>query len=289
MISANTKVYGIVGNPISHSLSPLLQNALAKEMNIDMRYVAFHVNENIKEAIKGAFFLGIQGFNVTIPFKKDMLEIVSEIDDRAKNIGAINTLIRVANGYKGYNTDILGLGMSLENNRLNIKDKNIILLGAGGAAKAALYLAIEKSAKSITIINRNKKKADELRAEVDFSNISTISLEELKADINLLEYDNYFVFQTTNVGMHPNIEDCIIDNENFYKKCEAGIDLIYTPFETEFIKNMKKNNKDCINGLDMLILQGVASFEIWNGVKVDKDIIDKVKLLLVEELRERMQ
>ena len=114
-------------------------------------------------------------------------------------------------------------------------------------------------------------------------------MEELKADINLLEYDNYFVFQTTNVGMHPNIEDCIIDNENFYKKCEAGIDLIYTPFETEFIKNMKKNNKDCINGLDMLILQGVASFEIWNGVKVDKDIIDKVKLLLVEELRERMQ
>ena len=88
MISANTKVYGIVGNPISHSLSPLLQNALAEEMNIDMKYVAFPVTANIKDAINGAFFLGIQGFNVTIPFKKDMLEIVSEIDERAKNIGA---------------------------------------------------------------------------------------------------------------------------------------------------------------------------------------------------------
>lgn len=289
MISANTKVYGIVGNPISHSLSPLLQNALAEEMNIDMKYVAFPVTANIKDAINGAFFLGIQGFNVTIPFKKDMLEIVSEIDERAKNIGAINTLIRVEDGYKGYNTDILGLKMSLENSGLNIKNKNIILLGAGGAAKSALYLAVEEEAKSITIINRNKKKAEELKKEIGFRNISTFSLDDLKSDINLLKYNDYFVFQTTNVGMHPNIDDCIIEDEDFYKKCDAGIDLIYTPFETTFIKKMKESGNSCINGLNMLILQGVASFEIWNGVKVDKDIIDKVKLLLVEELRERMQ
>ena len=289
MISANTKVYGIVGNPISHSLSPLLQNALAKEMNIDMKYVAFHVNENIKEAIKGAFFLGIQGFNVTIPFKKDMLDIVIDIDDRAQNIGAINTLIRVEDGYKGYNTDILGLKMSLKNSGLNIKNKNIILLGAGGAAKAALYLAVEEEAKSITIINRNKAKAEELKKEIGFRNISTFSLDDLKSDINLLKYNDYFVFQTTNVGMHPNIDDCIIEDEDFYKKCDAGIDLIYTPFETTFIKKMKESGNSCINGLDMLILQGVASFEIWNNVKVDKDVIDKVKLLLIEELRERMQ
>lgn len=289
MISANTKVYGIVGNPIAHSLSPLLQNALAKEMDIDMKYVAFHVTENVRDAINGAFFLGIQGFNVTIPFKKDMLDIVSDIDDRAKNIGAINTLIRVEDGYKGYNTDILGLKMSLKNSGLNIKNKNIILLGAGGAAKSALYLAIEEEAKSVIIINRNKEKAEELKKEIGFRNISTLSLDELKSDINLLEYNDYFVFQTTIVGMHPNIDDCIIENERFYKKCHAGIDLIYTPFETSFIKKMKKNGNSCINGLDMLILQGVASFEIWNNVKVNKDVIDKVKLLLIEELRERMQ
>lgn len=289
MISANTKVYGIVGNPISHSLSPLLQNALAEEMNIDMKYVAFPVTANIKDAINGAFFLGIQGFNVTIPFKKDMLDIVIDIDDRAQNIGAINTLIRVEDGYKGYNTDILGLGMSLKNSGLNIKNKNIILLGAGGAAKAALYLAVEEEAKSITIINRNKAKAEELKKEIGFRNISTFSLDDLKSDINLLKYNDYFVFQTTNVGMHPNIDDCIIEDEDFYKKCDAGIDLIYTPFETTFIKKMKESGNSCINGLDMLILQGVASFEIWNNVKVDKDVIDKVKLLLIEELRERMQ
>lgn len=289
MISANTKVYGIVGNPISHSLSPLLQNALAEEMNIDMKYVAFPVTANIKDAINGAFFLGIQGFNVTIPFKKDMLEIVSEIDERAKNIGAINTLIRVEDGYKGYNTDILGLKMSLENSGLNIKNKNIILLGAGGAAKSALYLAVEEKAKSITIINRNKKKAEELKKEIGFRNISTFSLDDLKSDINLLKYNDYFVFQTTNVGMHPNIDDCIIEDEDFYKKCDVGIDLIYTPFETTFIKKMKESGNSCINGLNMLILQGVASFEIWNNVKVDMEVIDKVKQLLVEKLRERMQ
>ena len=289
MISADTKVYGIIGDPVSHSLSPVLQNTLAKEMNIDMSYLAFHVTENIKDAIKGAFALNIKGFNVTIPYKKDMLDIVTEIDDRARKIGAINTLTKSEKGYKGYNTDIIGLGMSLHNNNLSVKDKDIIILGAGGAAKAVLYLAIEEGAKSITIINRNISKAEQLKAEVGIKHILVISLDDLKSDIDLLSKNNYFVFQTTNVGMHPNIEDCIIKDEAFYKKCDSGIDLIYTPFETSFIKKMKSNGKICINGLDMLILQGVASFEIWNNVKVDKDIIEKVKVLLTEKLRERMQ
>ena len=289
MISADTKVYGIIGDPVSHSLSPVLQNTLAKEMNIDMSYLAFHVTENIKDAIKGAFALNIKGFNVTIPYKKDMLDIVTEIDDRARKIGAINTLTKSEKGYKGYNTDIIGLGMSLHNNNLSVKDKDIIILGAGGAAKAVLYLAIEEGAKSITIINRNISKAEQLKVEVGIEHILVISLDELKSDIDLLSKNNYFVFQTTNVGMHPNIEDCIINDESFYKKCDSGIDLIYTPFETSFIKKMKSNGKICINGLDMLILQGVASFEMWNNVKVDKDIIEKVKVLLTEKLRERMQ
>ena len=289
MISADTKVYGIIGNPVSHSLSPILQNTLAKEMNIDMSYSAFHVTENIKEAIKGAFALDIKGFNVTIPYKKDMLDIVSDIDDRAKKIGAINTLIKTENGYKGYNTDIIGLGMSLYNNSLSIKGKDIIILGAGGAAKAVLYLAIEDGVKSITLVNRNISKAKELKAEVGIKDISVISLDDLKSNINLLDKYNYFVFQTTNVGMHPNVEDCIIEEEAFYEKCNSGIDLIYTPFETSFIKKMKSKGKTCINGLDMLILQGVASFEIWNNIKVKKDTIEKVKVLLTEKLRERMQ
>ena len=251
MISADTKVYGIIGNPVSHSLSPILQNTLAKEMNIDMSYSAF--------------------------------------DDRARKIGAINTLIKTENGYKGYNTDIIGLGMSLYNNNLSIKGKDIIILGAGGAAKAVLYLAIEEGVKSITLVNRNISKAKELRVEVGIKDISVISLDDLKSNINLLDKDNYFVFQTTNVGMHPNVEDCIIEDEAFYEKCDSGIDLIYTPFETSFIKKMKSKGKICINGLDMLILQGVASFEIWNNIKVKKDTIEKVKVLLTEKLRERMQ
>lgn len=291
MINAGTKIYGIIGNPVSHSLSPLLQNTLANEMNIDMKYMAFHVKENIEDAIKGAFFLDIKGFNITVPYKKDVLSIVDEIDERAKKIGAINTLVKTSKGYRGYNTDIIGLGKCIKNNGLSIKDRDIILLGAGGAAKAALYLAIEEGARSITIVNRNIKKAEELKAEVfnSFKNISTISLDDLKKNIDILEYKDYFVFQTTDVGMFPNINSCIIDDNEFYKKCDSGIDLIYTPFETAFIKKMKENGKICINGLDMLILQGVESFEIWNDVKVSEEIIKKVKVLLTEKLRERMK
>lgn len=291
MISASTSVYGIVGNPIEHSLSPLLQNALAKEMNIDMSYVAFHVTDNIKVAIDGAYLLGIKGLNVTIPFKKDMINIVTDIDERAKKIGAINTLKRVKSGYKGYNTDILGLNHSIKSNGMSIHGKNVIILGAGGAAKAALYLSIEEDAKSITIINRNVKRANELKKEVcdTFKNISVVSLDELKQDLDVLEYNDYFVFQTTNVGMYPKIDECIIDDAGFYEKCDCGIDLIYTPFETVFIKNMLKANKRCINGLDMLILQGVASFEIWNDVKVEQPVVENVKVLLTEKLKERMK
>ena len=287
MISASTSVYGIVGNPIEHSLSPLLQNALAKEMNIDMSYVAFHVTYNIKAAIDGAYLLGIKGFNVTIPFKKDMINIVTDIDERAKKIGAINTLKRVKSGYKGYNTDILGLKHSIKNNGMSIKGKNVIILGAGGAAKAALYLVVEEDAKSITLINRNVKRADELKKEVcdTFKNIS----DELKQNLDVLEHNDYFVFQTTNVGMYPKIDECIIDDAGFYEKCDCGIDLIYTPFETVFIQNMLKANKKCINGLDMLILQGVASFEIWNDVKVEQPVVENVKVLLTEKLKERMK
>ena len=290
MISASTSVYGIVGNPIEHSLSPLLQNALAKEMNIDMSYVAFHVTDNIKAAIEGGYFLGIKGFNVTIPFKKDMLNIVTDIDERAKKIGAINTLKRVQSGYKGYNTDILGLKHSIKNNGMGIKGKNVILFGAGGAAKAALYLSIEEDAKSVTI-NRNVERASELKKGVcdTFKNISVVSLDELKQNSDILEHNDYFVFQTTNVGMYPKIDECIMDDAGFYEKCDCGIDLIYTPFETLFIKNMLKANKKCINGLDMLILQGVASFEIWNDVKVEQPVVEKVKTLLTEKLKERMK
>ena len=291
MISASTSVYGIVGNPIEHSLSPLLQNALAKVMNIDMSYVAFHVTDNIKVAIDGAYLLGIKGLNVTIPFKKDMINIVTDIDERAKKIGAINTLKRVKSGYKGYNTDILGLNHSIKSNGMSIHGKNVIILGAGGAAKAALYLVVEEDAKSITIINRNVKRANELKKEVcdTFKNISVVSLDELKQNLDVLEYNDYFVFQTTNVGMYPKIDECIIDDAGFYEKCDCGIDLIYTPFETVFIKNMLKANKKCINGLDMLILQGVASFEIWNDIKVEQPVVENVKVLLTEKLKERMK
>lgn len=291
MISAVTNLYGVVGNPIEHSLSPLLHNTLAKEMGLDMVYVAFNVRENIESAIDGAFALGIKGMNVTIPYKQDMLELVTKIDERAQRIGAVNTLVRDEEGFIGYNTDITGLRLALKNNDLSVMGKNVIILGSGGAAKAALYLAIAGGALSITIINRNVNKAVELKKEFkgEYRHIEVLSLDELKSNINILKNNNYFVFQTTNVGMYPFINECLIDNEEFYKKCEGGIDLIYTPEETVFIKKMKEQGKKCINGLDMLIMQGVAAFELWHNIRISKETIAGVKNILIEKLRERIK
>lgn len=288
MINAATKIYGVLGNPIEHSLSPLLHNTLAGAMNIDMAYMAFNVRDNIDDALKGAFALGINGMNVTIPYKKDVLRLVSGIDEKAKKIGAVNTLMRSQNGYNGYNTDIKGLELAIKNNGLSVNEKNVIILGAGGAAKAALYLAVDERAKSITIINRDLKKAEGLKKEIDkiHTKVKAISLDSLKSDLEVLEFNDYFVFQTTNVGMHPFVNDCIIVDEKFYKKCSEGIDLIYTPQNTAFIKNMRAEGKKCINGLDMLIMQGVAAFELWNDVRVSEEIIAYVKDILLKRLSE---
>ena len=159
MYTAKAKLAGIIGRPISHSLSPLMQMTIAKEMGIDFAYTAFHIEESLEEAIKGAYALGISGLNITIPFKQEVISHLSELSDEAKIIGAVNTLLRINGGYKGYNTDVYGIKMALEKADINIKKKDIVLLGAGGAAKAVLYVCAKEGVESVSLISRDPNKA----------------------------------------------------------------------------------------------------------------------------------
>ncbi|MEG1575560.1 MAG: shikimate dehydrogenase, partial [Clostridium sp.] len=158
-----TQVCGIIANPVEHSMSPLLQNLYAERTGINVRYVPFKVEESdVKAAIKGAFALNIRGLNVTVPHKQRVMPYLTEIDEEAEAVGAVNTLVRTETGYKGYNTDVQGLLRTVSEAGIKLLGRNCILIGAGGAAKAAAYMMAKEGATSIYLLNRSVSKAEDL-------------------------------------------------------------------------------------------------------------------------------
>lgn len=270
LVNGKTKVFGIIGNPIEHSFSPILQNTVAKAMGENIAYVPFKVESGeVKTALDGAFRLGIMGFNVTVPHKKEVMESLVAIDDLAQKIGAVNTLKYTEKGYKGYNTDILGLGKCFDIEGISIKGKTVVILGAGGAANSAAILAAERDAGNIIIVNRTKANGQALKeqtARYYDGNIDVIFFEELMSIEN-----PQIVIQTTSVGMGEGVWKSPVENTSFFKKVQAVVDIVYTPWQTKLLSDAKENACVAINGFDMLIYQGLAAYEIWHDVKIDDE------------------
>lgn len=270
LVNGKTKVFGIIGNPIEHSFSPILQNTVARVMGENVAYVPFKVESGeVKTALDGAIRLGIYGFNVTVPHKKEVMESLVAIDDLALKIGAVNTLKHTEKGYKGYNTDILGLGKCFDIEGINIKGKTVVILGAGGAANSAAILAAERDAGNIVIVNRTKANGQALKEQTAHyynGNIDVISFEEL------MNIENpQIVIQTTSVGMGEGVWKSPVENTSFFKKVQAVVDIVYTPWQTKLLSDARENDCIAINGFDMLIYQGLASYEIWHDVKLDDE------------------
>lgn len=288
------RVFGIIGNPIGHSLSPVMHNIISRESGVHALYVPFCVKSSLEAAINGAYSLGIRGLNITLPYKKEVLKYIHDIDSGAYALGAVNTLVYGEKGYKGYNTDFYGLKKSVIDHSINIEDQHVIILGTGGAARAAAHVAISLKAESITISGRNAGHAVLLKEELKNyikntgtyvkTYINSCSMELMQKETR--SYDDkdsngYIVFQTTPVGMYPDINGCIVEDKGFYKKCKAGIELVYNPLKTRFIISMEESGKTAVNGLDMLINQGILSWELWNdGMTVNSYIRKKIKLEL---------
>lgn len=272
--NGSTSVYGIIGNPIEHSFSPVLQNTLIEKYGINGVYSPFRVDEDkVGDALKGLFALGIKGINVTVPHKKAVMPYLERIDETADIIGAVNTLKKTDTGFEGYNTDILGLKKSFELNGVEIKDKKVMLLGAGGAANAAAVLLCQLGAKEIILVNRTKQKAEELKDHI---------LKYFNADVSIISYDEMesiekpdVIINTTSVGMGEGNYASPVKNENYFEGVKAVFDAIYIPWETKLLSDAKRCGCKTINGFDMLIYQGIASFEIWNGISVsDEDAVE---------------
>jgi len=249
-------------------------------------YVPFHVpGGHLEEAIRGAKALNLLGLNVTVPYKTDVIPFLHEIDPLAERIGAVNTLVWTEEGYKGYNTDMPGLYRAMCSDGVKIEDEKVLILGAGGVARAVAMLLATKGAEQIIIMNRTVEKAqmiaDEINDMVGKKLVSALALTEMKA---LPEGETYLAIQATNVGMHPKDDEVVIDTDDFYKKVHTGYDLIFNPFETKFMKLVREHGGKAYNGLKMLLYQGVIAYELWTGCKVDEE----TSLRIYEEMCKQM-
>lgn len=284
MMNAKTELCCLIGNPVGHSLSPMIHNTLAERMDINMAYTAFKVeSDGLDDAIRGAYALGIRGLNVTVPHKCDVIRSLVDIDELAGHIGAVNTLVRVDGGYKGYNTDIIGLGRELDEENIIIKDNDVIILGAGGASKAITYLCASKGASHIWLLNRSTSRAQTLADEVNanFGDIvSALALDEY----NKIPKGKYPVIQTTSVGLYPDVDRAAIEDEKFYDYVSAGVDIIFNPAKTKFMQYCNNHNAPSYNGLKMLLYQGIAAFELWYGVSIDRELSGEILNMMKKEL-----
>lgn len=281
MINGKTRTCGLIGCPVEHTKSPLIHNTLAEYMGIDLAYVPFCVQDgDLQDAIKGAKALNLLGLNVTVPYKSHVIPFLKDIDPLAKQIGAVNTLVRVDGGYKGYNTDMPGLYRAMVEDGIKIEGEQILLLGAGGVARAVALLMAQKKAKEIVILNRTIQKAkaicDEVSGFYPDVKMKALSLDEF----DTLPMEKYLAIQATNIGMYPKVDEAILEASNFYDRVHTGYDLVFNPEQTKFMKLVKDHGGKSYNGLKMLLYQGIIAYEYWTDTKVPKEAIQQVYQLL---------
>ena len=272
-IDTKTKICGLIGYPIGHSVSPVIHNNLAEIYGQNLVYVPLQVEPGkLKEAVEGAEAFGFLGMNVTVPYKSAVIPYLKETEPSAEQIGAVNTLVRTEGGYKGYNTDMPGLFRAMCADGVRIEGEEIILLGAGGVARAIAFLLLTKNAERVYILNRSRERALALTEEVNKAAgkpfAKAYALEEYR---QLESSRKYLVIQATNVGMYPHTEHAVIEDGDFYKLAKTGYDVIFNPLKTRFMQLVEEAGGTAYHGLKMLLYQGIIAYELWNDVRVSEE------------------
>lgn len=262
-------IYGVIGHPIAYSLSPAIHNAAFKELKIDAIYKTFDISpQNLSDFMRKARS-EIAGLSVTIPYKVEIMKYLDKIDEKAKKIGAVNTIINENGILKGLNTDVDGAMQALEE-VTKISNKNILVLGAGGAARAIVYGLKEKNTQ-VTILNRTLEKAQQLAEEF---NCNFDRLENLK------KYTPEILINATSLGMLSNIDESLVPKD-FFRPRMVVFDIVYKPLMTKLLQDAKKAGCQIITGEKMLLYQAVKQFEIWTNQKAPVKVMQEA---LMQEL-----
>jgi len=271
LITGKTLLVGIIGDPVEHSLSPPMHNAAFTHLMMDYVYVPFHVrDENLESAIEGARSLELKGLNVTIPHKTAVMPYLDEVDQAAQLIGAVNTIKFSKNKAKGYNTDGVGAVRALEE-IIPVKDKRVVIMGAGGAARALAFQLILNGIGELAIANRTREKAVQLAHDIQGKMEFSPEVTGL-GEVELSTTD--ILINTTSVGMHPHQDQPPLLRA---EKMHPGLvvnDLIYNPLKTNLLKEAEKIGARTLNGTKMLIYQGMESFRIWTGVTPPVEVFE---------------
>lgn len=286
MISGKSRVCGVMGYPVEHSMSPVMHNFYAEKTGTDLVYIPLKVRpDQVEEAVKGAWALNFTGVNVTVPHKQQVMKCLAEIDEDALAIGAVNTLVRKEDGFKGYNTDGSGLLRAMKGAGIEIKGRSCVLIGAGGAARAAAWVLAKEEAEIVYLLNRSLDRAKTLSEFINTRFGRRIMVPMVLSQYKNLPEGPFLAVQTTSVGMHPKTEEAPIEDRAFYEKIETAVDIIYTPLETKFMNYVREAGGTAIGGLDMLIYQGIIAYELWNPEAVfTKELVEESRRLIQEIL-----
>ena len=263
-----SELYGLIGEKLSHSVSPQIHSMVFNKLNMKGYYHLFEFkSKDLKVAMAGFNVVKPRGINVTIPYKIKVMELLDEVSIEAKAIGAVNTLKFEENKTIGYNTDYFGIGMLFNKYDIEVKNKKATILGNGGVAVTMVQYLLNNGITEITVVTRNISR---LKENSKFNGCKLISYNEIQG---LKESD--IVVNCTPLGMYPNLDNSPIEKK-YIGKFGTAVDMIYNPKKTLFLKNAEEMGLKAVNGLYMLVGQAIAAQEIWNDIKIPKIIIDEI-------------
>lgn len=275
MVTGKTKNLAVIGFPVEHSLSPAMQNAAITAAGVDYSYIAVPIApQDLPAAVAGFKAMRFAGFNVTIPHKQTIMPLLDDIDEAAKIIGAVNTVVNDGGKLKGYNTDALGFIGAFAQKNKSPHGKNAAILGAGGAARAIVHALTKAGANRVTIGARNANKAEALaNVFAARADVQAFSWDAAEFSSALREAD--IIVNATPLGMAPNTDEAPPVDWERIDNAALVYDIIYTPAKTKFLAGAEKCGHETINGEYMLAAQGAAAFKLWTGKEADLSVMQK--------------
>ena len=277
-ITGATQICGIIGDPIEHTMSPVMHNAAFRQLGIDCAYLPFRVGEEaVGRAIEGVKALNIRGLNVTIPHKTAVIPYLDGLDPMAERMGAVNTIVNDNGILTGYNTDAAGFLKALKENKIEPRGANIVVLGAGGASRGISFLLAENGA-DLTILNRRRERAEDLASQVSTAtetDVKALALDEENLSLALEKAD--VLVNATRVGMVPDVNQTPVPS-GLLRSDLAVFDIVYNPVKTRLLADAEAAGARTIGGLEMLVWQGALAFTLWTGQAAPVDLMRKVAL-----------
>ena len=287
VISGKTRLCGVIGDPIEHTMSPVMHNAAFREKGIDYLYVPFRVKkEELGKAIEGMRALNIKGLNVTLPHKVAVIPLLDTLDPLAEKIGAVNTIVNEDGALQGYNTDASGFLQALLEKGIEPEGKNVVILGAGGASRAISLILADRGA-DLVIFNRLLELdwAEELADRISQVFNREVKARELNRE-NLIQALGKadILVNATSVGMSPNINQTPVDSD-LLRPGLIVYDIVYNPIKTRLLREAEAAGAETIGGLDMLVWQGAIAFEKWTGLNAPVELMrqEAIELLKKDE------